>query len=117
PGNAFGDYEQHQRLATLFSAHYTRSTEDAQSQPGTDSIENTQLRLSDGTLLFSSTAFNPPGRILEARYRMTALDAAVKYQGFALEFEYYARWLDHFKIEGSVPKDHLFDQGFTLQAS
>jgi hypothetical protein len=29
PGNAFGDFEEHQKLATLFSAHYTRSTEDA----------------------------------------------------------------------------------------
>ena len=117
PANGFGDFEGHQKLATLFSAHYTRSTEDPQSQPATDSIENTQLRLSDGTLLFSSTAFNPPGRILEARYQMMALDAALKYKGYALEFEYYARWLDHFKFEGTLPKDDLFDQGFQLQAS
>jgi hypothetical protein len=117
PGNAFGDFEEHQELATLFSAHFTRSTEDPQSQPATDSIENTQIRLSDGTLLFSSTAFNPPGRILEARYQMMALDAAVKYKGYALEFEYYARWLDNFKMDGSVPQDDLFDQGFQVQAS
>ena len=117
PAKGFGDFEHHQNLATLFSAHYTRSTEDAQSQPGTDSIENTQLRLSDGTLLFSSSAFNPPGRITEARYQMMALDAAFKYRGFALEGEYYARWLDHFKVQGTIPKDDMFDSGFTLQAS
>jgi len=117
PGNGYGDFEEHQQLATLFGAHYTRSTETPQSQPATDSIENTQLRLSDGTLLFSSTAFNPPGRILEARYQMMALDAAMKYKGFALEGEYYARWLNNFKIEGFVPFTDLFDQGFTLQAS
>jgi hypothetical protein len=117
PGNGYGDFEEHQKLATLFGVHYTRSTETPQSQPATDGIENTQIRLSDGTLLFSSTAFNPPGRILEARYQMMALDAAAKYKGFALEFEYYTRWLDHFEIEGSVPRDHLYDTGFTLQAS
>lgn len=117
PGNGFGDFEGHQKLATLFSAHYTRSTETPQSQPATDSIENTQLRLSDGTLLFSATAFNPPGRILEARYQMMALNAALKYRGYALELEYYARWLDQFKIEGLVPRDDLFDSGFQLQAS
>jgi hypothetical protein len=117
PGNAFGDFEEHKELATLFSAHYTRSTEDAQSQPGTDSIENTQLRLSDGTLLFSKTAFNPPGQITEARYQMMALDAAFKYKGYALEGEYYARWLDHFDVVGTIPKDKMFDSGFTLQAS
>ena len=83
PGNGFGDYEEHQEFATLFSAHYTSSTEDAQSQPGTDSIENTQLRLSDGTLLFNATAF-VTGRITQARYQMMALDAAAKYKGLPL---------------------------------
>jgi hypothetical protein len=116
PGNGFGDFEEHQRLATLFSAHYTRSTETPQSQPATDSIENTQLRLSDGTLLFSDTAF-PLGRILEANYQMTALDAALKYRGFSLEFEYYMRWLNSFKVQGVLPFDNLFDTGFQLQAS
>jgi hypothetical protein len=117
PGNGFGDFENHQKLATLFSAHFTRSTETPQSQPNTESIENTQLRLSDGTLLFAVDAFNTPGRITEARYQMLALDAAVKYKGFALEFEYYARWLDNFKVEGFVPVTDLYDDGFQLQAS
>ncbi|MCR5878818.1 hypothetical protein [Phenylobacterium sp. J367] len=84
PGAGFGDFEDHQQLATLFSAHYTRSTEDPQSQPNTESIENTQLRLSDGTLLFANNAFNTPGRIIEARYQMLALNAAAKYRGYAL---------------------------------
>ncbi|MBO9558367.1 MAG: hypothetical protein J7515_07240 [Caulobacter sp.] len=130
PANGYGDFEQHQKLATLFSAHYTRSTEDPQSQPGTDSIENTQIRLSDGTLLFSSTAFNTGGqsnaceqksvgcnRILEARYQMAAFDAAFKYKGYAVEAEYYARWLDNFKVEGTMPWTSLYDHGYSLQAS
>jgi hypothetical protein len=117
PANGFGDFEEHQKLATLFSAHYTHSTETPQSQPDTDSIENTQLRLSDGTLIFSSTAFDPPGRITKVRYQMMALDAAFKYKGFALEGEYYARWLDPLDFEGVLPRDDFFDQGFTLQAS
>jgi len=117
PANGFGDFESHQKVATLLSAHYTRSTETPQSQPNTESIENTQLRLSDGTLLFAVDAFNTPGRITEARYQMMALDAAVKYKGFALELEYYARWLDHFQVEGLVPVTDLYDSGFQLQAS
>jgi len=117
PAAGFGDFEVHQKVATLFSAHYTRSTETPQSQPATDSIENTQLRLSDGTLLFANDAFNTPGRITDARYQMMALNGAAKYNGYALELEYYARWLDNFKVTGSVPVDDLFDQGFSLQAS
>jgi hypothetical protein len=117
PANGFGDFENHDRFATLFSAHYTRSTETPQSQPNTESIENTQLRLSDGTLLFAVNAFDTPGRITEARYQMMALDAAAKYRGYALEFEYYSRWLDHFTIDGIVPVTDLHDTGFQLQAS
>jgi hypothetical protein len=116
PANGNGDFEEHQNVATLFSAHYTRSTETPQSQPATDGIENTQIRLSDGTLIFNATAFQT-GRITEVRYQMMALDAAFKYKGFALEGEYYSRWLDALTIEGVLPKTHFYDQGFTLQAS
>jgi len=117
PANGFGDFERHDKVATLFSAHYTRSTETPQSQPNTESIENTQLRLSDGTLLFAVDAFGTPGRITEARYQMMALNAGVKYRGYALEFEYYSRWLDNFKVNGIVPVTDLKDTGFQLQAS
>jgi hypothetical protein len=116
PANGNGDFENHQRLATLFSAHYTRSTETPQSQPSTDSIENTQIRFSDGTLVFNATAF-PNGRITEVRYQMTALDAAMKYKGYSVELEYYARWLDKLKVAGTIPYGSFFDQGFSLQAS
>ena len=117
PANGFGDVESHQKVATLFSAHYTRSTETPQSQPNTESIENTQLRLSDGTLLFAVNAFGTEGRITEARYQMVALNAAVKYRGFALEFEHYSRWLDNFRVLGIVPVTDIHDTGFQLQAS
>src|SRR5215475_15472162 len=88
PANGNGDFEQHQKIATLFSAHYTRSTETPQSQPATDSIENTQIRLSDGTLIFSDTAFKT-GKITEVRYQMMALHTAAKFKGLALGFESY----------------------------
>jgi hypothetical protein len=120
PANGNGDFEEHQRVATLFSAHYTRSTETPQSQPGTDSIENTQIRLSDGTLLFKENAFNIAGggNITQALYQMMALDAAVKYKGYSLEAEYYSRWLGDFKVkDGVIPVSSLYDYGFTLQAS
>jgi hypothetical protein len=117
PLRGFGDYENHDKLATLLGVHYTTSTEDKQSQPGTDSMENTQLRLSDGTLLFSQNAFNTPGQINQARYRMLDLEAGAKYRGYALEGEFYWRWLDQFQVTGIVPVNKLYDTGFQLQAS
>ena len=117
PLRGFGDYENHDKLATLLGVHYTTSTEDKQSQPGTDSMENTQLRLSDGTLLFSQNAFNTPGQVNQARYRMLDLEAGAKYRGYALEGEFYWRWLDQFQVTGIVPVNKLYDTGFQLQAS
>jgi hypothetical protein len=48
---------------------------------------------------------------------MAAFDAAFKYKGYALEGEYYARWLDNFKVQGTLPWTSFFDHGYTLQAS
>jgi hypothetical protein len=39
--------------------HYTHSLEDAQSQPGTNAIENSQIRLGDGNVIFTPGLFGP----------------------------------------------------------
>jgi hypothetical protein len=117
PGDAFGDFEEHQELATLFGVHVTRSREDAQGQPGTDAIENSQIRLSDGTVIFQPDAFATGGRINRATYLMSSLNAGMKYRGFSLEGDLYFRWVDSFATEGVVPVDELYDRGFQLSAS
>jgi hypothetical protein len=49
---------------------------------------------------------------------MTSFDAGVKYHGFALEGEYYWRWVNNFSVTGPpLNFDQLFDNGFQLQAS
>lgn len=115
PAGGYGDFEFHETAATTFGIHLTRSREDRQSQPGTEAIENAQIRLSDGTLLFQPGAFGTDGRVNRATYLMTALDAGVKYRGWSLEGEYYWRWVDDFVTEGDVPVSDLFDHGFQLQ--
>ena len=117
PVAGFGDFEGHEKLASLIGLHYTRSREDAQEQPGTDAIENSQIRLSDGTLLFSPNAFNTGGQVNDATYQMIDLDAGIKYRGFSLEGEFYWRLVNDFRTTGVIPVDHLYDTGFQLQAS
>jgi hypothetical protein len=117
PAIGFGDFEGHDKLATLIGVHYTRSREDKQSQPNADDIENSQIRLSDGTLLFSPGAFNTAGQVNQATYQMADLDMGLKYRGFSLEGEYYARWVNDFDVTGFIPVSSLFDHGFQLQAS
>ena len=115
--HGWGDFEHHEDLVWNFGMGLTRSTEDRQSQPNETSIENSQIRLSDGTRLFEDGAFNTLGRVNRALYRMASLDAAAKVRGWDFSGGYYARWVDDFETEGFVPVDKLHDWGYQVQVS
>ena len=117
PGEGFGDFEYHKDFATRFGIHYTRSREDAQSQPGIDDFENSQIRLSDGTRIFEPGAFNTDGRIDRATYQMVAANAGFKYRGASLQGEFYWPWVGDFVTRGFIPVTSLYDTGFQLQGS
>jgi hypothetical protein len=117
PLAGFGDYENHQKVATDLEVHYTYSRENAQEQPGTNQIENSQIRLSDGELLFAPNVFGTKYQINEATYQMFAGTAAVKYRGYALEGEFYSRWVNDFQATGPLPYSNMYDTGIGLQAS
>ena len=55
----FGDYDYHEKVATRLGVHYTHSLEDKQSQPGTDGIENSQIRLTDGSVDLHAESVRP----------------------------------------------------------
>jgi hypothetical protein len=117
PTMGFGDYEYHTNLATLFGFHYNRSRENQQAQPGANGFENTQLYLSDGTLIFSDNPFNTGGHIANLTYQMIDLEMGYKFKGWSLEGEYYFRRMDDFDTVGNIPVDHVFDHGFQVQGS
>lgn len=113
-----GDFEHHEKPAVTFGAAYSRSRETAQSQPGQNDPENTQLRLSDGTSIFDPDALALGSQLNEATYQMTAYDAAFKYQGFDISFDYFFRWINGLDISGGpVPDSNFFDHGLQVQAS
>ena len=116
-GQGWGDFENHKTLATRLGLHFTRSDENRESQPNSDSFENTQLRLSDGTVIFTPDLFGEGVTITDARYRMVSLDGGLKRAGFSLEGEYYWRWLDNFRGPNTEGLPRLFDHGFQLQGS
>jgi hypothetical protein len=123
-GQGWGDFESHDKFSTRLAVHFSRSNENKESQPDSEQFENTQLRLSDGTVIFTPNLFAPGTTITDARYRMSTVDAGFKYRGFSLEGEYFWRWLDNFKfltlpapeILQSVPS-RLFDHAFQIQGS
>jgi hypothetical protein len=113
----FGDYDYHEQVATRAAVHYTHSVEDRQSQPGTESIENTQIRLTDGSNIFTPDLFGPGIGVEEVTYQMTSLDAGIKYKGLSVEAEYYRRWLSNFVGVNTSGIANISDNGYQLQTS
>ena len=117
-GLGFGDYEHHEDLVTRIGLHYTRSREDSQSQSDTDTFDNTQIRFSDGTVIFEPGLFGEGVQIREVTYHMVSVDAGLKLGGWALEGEFFYRRLDDFHVRGGdVPFDETDDFGIQAWAS
>jgi hypothetical protein len=116
-GLGFGDFENHERLATRLAAHFTRSDEDKQEQPNSDQFENTQIRLEDGSVIFTPNLFGPGISINDVTYKMAAFDGGLKYRGYSFEAEHFLRWLDHFQGPGTAGLPVIFSHGFQMQAS
>ncbi len=117
--SSYGDFENHQKVATRLAGHFTISNEDRQSQPNSDAFDNTQIRLSDGTVIFKLGLFGPGVNIKKLQYRMTNFDIGMKYKGFSLDAGYYYRWLDKFGGDnlGSLGFTELTDDGFLVLTS
>lgn len=113
----FGDYDYHEKVATRVGVHYTSSTEDKQSQPGQNGIENSQIRLTDGSVIFTPNLFGDGITVEKVNYDMMSLDGGVKYKGISLEGELYWRWLGNFKGPNTGGIADINDHGFQLQSS
>jgi hypothetical protein len=113
----FGDYDYHEKIATRIGAHWTHSREDKQDQPGTNSIENTQIRLTDGNIVFTPDLFGPGIVVERVTYEMMSIDAGIKYKGFSLEGEFFQRWLSNFDGLNTGGIADIVDHGYQLQAS
>jgi len=116
-GAGFGDFEHHGQVAARLGAHFTRSDETKQSQPSSDQFENTQLRLEDGSVIFTPNLFGQGITINDATYKMADFDGGLKYRGYSLDGEYFLRWLDHFKGPGTAGLPMIFSHGYQMQAS
>jgi hypothetical protein len=114
---SFGDYDDHQRVATRIGAHFTFSPEDRQEQPTSEDPDNTQIRLSNATNVFTEGALAPGVQVQDVHFYMSTVDAGMKYRGFSLEGEYYVRYINELRADGPLPVSHLFDHGFQAMTS
>ena len=116
PRGGYGDWENHQKLATRFGISTVNSPEQRYTEIGTDP-GNTSLKLADSLNLFSTGALAPGTTVTFADYRILSLDAGFKYKGFFFQAEYYHRWLDGFEASGVLPVDEIVDDGFYIQTA
>jgi len=117
PRGAYGDWEQHEKVATRFGVSTVRSPEQRFTDATTNASGNTTIRLADSLNVFDAGALAPGVTVDRVNYRILSVDAGVKYRGFFLQTEYYNRWLDHFQADGALPVGSIHDTGFYVQAA
>jgi hypothetical protein len=116
PRNGFGDFEFHTNVATQFGASGGRSRESRYAPLG-QPPNATQIKISDGLNVFELGALADGVTVITLTYNEAAIDAGVKYRGFAFQSEYYFRTLNNFLADGPLPLSSIYDHGFMAEAS
>jgi hypothetical protein len=114
--NMYDDYFDSRKTRIRIGTSFTRAREDRFSNLDQSSPENTAMHNSDGVLTFETGAFAPGVTLQQATYRMWAMDGGIKYNGLAVNGQYFFRWLSDFVADGPLPLDSTFDHGFELVA-
>jgi hypothetical protein len=114
--NMYDDYFSSKKARIRVGTSFTHSREDRFSNVDQSNPENTSLYNSDGVLTFSTGAFAPGVTVNEATYKMWAIDGGVKWNGLAVNGQYFRRWLNDFDADGPLPLASTLDHGFELTA-
>jgi hypothetical protein len=115
--NMYDDYFAAKNVRIRVGTAYTRSREDRFSNLDQSSPENTSLYNSDGVLTFSTGAFAPGVTLDVATYRMWAVDGGIKWNGLAINGQYFTRWLNDFEADGPLPLSSTTDHGGEVTVS
>jgi hypothetical protein len=112
----YDDYFAVKKVRMRLGTSFTRSREDRFSELDQSNPDNTSIYNSDGVLAFATGAFAPGVTVDKATYRMWAIDGGLKYNGFAINGQYFMRWLNNFEADGPLPLKSTFDHGFEMSA-
>jgi hypothetical protein len=116
PKGGWGDWEQHEELATRFGFSSSYSPEQRYSAAD-GSSGNSTLRLADSVNVFDAGALAPGTTVDGVDFTILSIDAGIKYKGFFLQTEIYNRWLNNFAADGPLPVTSIHDRGFYVQGS
>jgi hypothetical protein len=112
----YDDYFASKKSRLRIGTSFTRSREDRFSNTDQSSPDNTSLYNSDGVLTFATGAFAPGVTVDNGLYRMWAIDGGLKRSGFAVNVQYFLRWLGEFQANGPLPLASTYDHGFEMSA-
>ncbi|KAA9332628.1 hypothetical protein F0P94_11490 [Adhaeribacter soli] len=119
PRGGYGDFEQHQKLATRFGVSFTHAREGRFNPTSEPNPVETQIRLSDGVYLFETGSLADGVTVRNAQYQIGAVDLGFKFKGFHLQTEFFRRRLSHFNTTGPIPESEseIIDNGVYVGAS
>ena len=117
PRGGYGDFEIHQEVATRFGASYVHDRDDRQTPTDNPYPNNTQTKLSDGTLPYELGALADGVTLIQMDFDLLSIDAGLKYKGWFFQLEYYLRNLSKFDANGPLPLSSIYDHGFYASAS
>src|SRR5580765_4198301 len=115
--NMYDDYFASNKVRIRLGTSFTRSRENRFSDLDQSSPENTSIYNSDGVQAFATGAFAPGVTLQDATYKLLAVDGGIKWNGLAVNGQYFMRWLDDFVADGPFPLASTFDHGGELSAS
>jgi hypothetical protein len=115
--NMYDDYFSSRKVRIRLGTSFTRSRENRFSDLDQSSPENTSIYNSDGVQAFSTGAFAPGVTLQDATYKMSAIDYGIKWNGLAVNGQYFMRWLNDFVADGPLPLASTFDHGGEFSTS
>jgi len=100
-GPGYSDLEDHDELAMRAGSSYTFALGQG-SQSDSEAIENSAVRLSDGTLITQPGALSPGVTLQRYDLSLVAMDLAFKFRGCSLSTEIYFQELSSLQGSGSI---------------
>lgn len=99
-GRGYSDLQHHEEAAIRLGGCYTYALGNG-SQTASDAVENSPIRLSDGTIITTPGALAPGVTLLSYDVSLAAIDMAWKYRGLGLSSEIYFQ--DLLGLQGTGP--------------
>ncbi len=113
-GRGYADFEDHKDPVVRIGACYTFALGQG-SQAASDAVENSSIRLSDGTLITQPGALAPGVTLQSYDISLAAFDLAFKHRGLSVSTEWYAQDLSALKGNGPLPFSSTQAYGGFLQ--